>query len=322
MKTIQHPSEWLDSAITSVIRKEALEAEQNRQLAGRQLQLIFDNRWFKMFVPARLGGLGLSLSQALRIEEGLAWADGSTAWVVTLCSGAGWFVGFLDQDLVNSIVADERFCIAGSGSPTGVAEKTEAGYRINGAWKYASGSLHATMFTVNCAIDSQVRSFALKPSEVSIKRTWNAMGIIGTGSHSLEVKDQFVPSDRCFVIDASHTKLADDIYQYPFLQLAETTLAVNISGLASRFLDLASEFTSTNEARKNLDERRLTFFNSIEDLSNISSLSHQLVRTSRDVVNLLYPLCGLRAADVSTEINRVWRNLHTAAQHAMFRISG
>jgi alkylation response protein AidB-like acyl-CoA dehydrogenase len=318
MDTIPHPSEWLNETITSVVRNEAFKAEQQRHLTDKQLELIIDNRWFRMFVPERLGGLGFNLQQALQVEEGLAWADGSTAWVVTLCSGAGWFIGFLDPNIASDIVTNKRFCVAGSGAPSGVAEKVDGGYRINGSWKYASGSLHATMFTVNCVIDSRVQSFILKPNEVTVKRTWNGMGMVATGTHSFEVNDQLVPSDRCFIIDPAHAKLADPIYQYPFLQFAETTLAVNISGLASRFVDLASEYVATNEVRNLLDQQRQKFFNSIEDLSNISALSQQLVKTSRDVVNTLYPSCGLRSANATTEINRVWRNLHTAAQHALF----
>jgi hypothetical protein len=39
----------------------------------------------------------------------------------------------------------------------------------------------------------------------------------------------------------------------------------------------------------------------------------------REVVAAIYPLCGLRAVDLGSEINRVWRNIHTAGQHALLR---
>jgi hypothetical protein len=54
-------------------------------------------------------------------------------------------------------------------------------------------------------------------------------------------------------------------------------------------------------------------------LLEVSKVSHDLVRISRDIVNWLYPLQGLKAADKTTEINRVWRNFHTAAQHSLFK---
>ena len=75
-----------------------------------------------MYVPKAYGGLGLSLPEILRIEEGLSWADGSTAWVVTLCSGAAWFIGFLNIDLGKNISENDQGCFAGSGAVTGVAD--------------------------------------------------------------------------------------------------------------------------------------------------------------------------------------------------------
>ena len=173
------------------------------------------------------------------------------------------------------------------------------------------------------------------------------MGMIGTGSHTIEIKNIFVPFDRTFIIQPAHATLKDPIFQYPFLQLAETTLAVNLSGMAYRFFDLCAEIFSKREnssaeiyfqkLRDNriiLDELRSAFYNKTDEawqmlisnsfipdvtLNEISNLSQGLVNRSRDLVNDLYPYCGLEAANTQNEINRVWRNFHTAGQHSLFR---
>ncbi|MEQ8663446.1 MAG: hypothetical protein RLW62_21725, partial [Gammaproteobacteria bacterium] len=44
-----------------------------------------------------------------------------------------------------------------------------------------------------------------------------------------------------------------------------------------------------------------------------------LAATARGVLARLQPLLGLRAVDTRSEINRVWRDFHTAGQHALFR---
>jgi alkylation response protein AidB-like acyl-CoA dehydrogenase len=318
MTRIEHPSNWIDGATAWAIRRESAEAEANGRLTVGQLDIIYRHQWFRMFVPKYLDGPGLDLSQVLRTEEALAWTDGSVAWVVTLCSGAGWFVGFLDPKFVESIVHDEHFCIAGSGAVTGTAVGNDSGYLVNGSWKYASGCLHATALTANCETGSGVKSFVFLPSEISVKRTWNSMGMIATGSHSFEVRELPVAAQRAFVIDPAHAVLTDPIYQYPFAQLAETTLAVNLSGLTSRFIDLC-EFDTTIAAIK-LGKARHLFYETVDGrrLHEVSMVSRNLVRTCRETINQLYPLCGLRAADRTTEINRVWRNFHTAAQHSIF----
>ena len=358
--TVGHPSVILPAETINRIRNYAAEAEQNRELHKEQLRLIYQEKWFKMFVPKIYGGLAFPLPQVLRTEEALAWADGSTAWVVTLCSGAGWFVGFLDPKISKDIFDDEKVCLAGSGASSGTAELTKGGYIINGAWKYASGALLATMFTANCVITQKgvpvmndgkpvVKAFIFKNNEVALQTSWNSMGMIATGSHGFSIKGLTVPENRAFVIEKQHASLAENIYQYPFLQLAETTLAVNIAGMAHQFLDLCepllakrvnNEFSLQKElmgllriAKEKINKCRFEFYEAVERswliceklepipetlLNQVSETSRQLYRISIEQVNFLYPYAGLAAADMSTEINRVWRNIHTASQHTLF----
>ncbi|MBI3481890.1 MAG: acyl-CoA dehydrogenase, partial [Bacteroidetes bacterium] len=152
MNPTEHPSHWLNNHIVEDIRRTAAEAEVMRQLHPDQLNIIYQQRWLKMFVPKKFGGLELSIPEILRIEESLAWTDGSTAWVVTLCAGAAWFIGFLDQSLAQEVFSNDSVFFAGSGAITGSAEIIPEGYLLNGNWKYASGSLHATIFTANGVI--------------------------------------------------------------------------------------------------------------------------------------------------------------------------
>jgi alkylation response protein AidB-like acyl-CoA dehydrogenase len=364
--SVAHPSTFLPAAILNEIREHAHEAELLRDLHPRQLQIIRREKWFKMFVPKESGGLGLTLPEVLRIEESLAWADGSTAWVTTLCSGAGWFVGFIDPPLSQKMFHTNDLCVAGSGNVSGTAEAVKDGYEINGCWKYASGSLHATLFTANCAIvengkpkvDSDgkplVRAFAFLPNEVQVIRSWNMMGMVATASHSFSVTGLIIPTTRVFQIDAGHAKIADPVYHYPFLQLAETTLTVNLSGLAQRFLDLCEEKFNTSRhladghpkpklhstlpslldnAVADLQAARTSFYAAAETswnhckngdeiplsvLHEVSITSRALSQACTSIVDKLYPHTGLSAADVSTEINRVWRNFHTGGQHSLF----
>lgn len=360
MKAPSHPARWLDARTAECIRQHASEAERLRDLHPQQLAAIYNNRWLKLHVPGEYGGLDLSLPEILRLEEALAWCDGSTAWVVTLCSGAGWFVGFIDPRVAGALFTDEKLCVAGSGAVTGVAEMTDDGYVLNGRWNCASGALHATAFTVNCSISRggcavytadgspQVSSFLLAPEDVLVLNTWDSMGMIATGSHAIAAENLAVANERCFTIDPACAVLQAPLYQFPFLQLAETTLAVNLSGMAVRFIELAEELLSENtpggharqvaiqegrEARETLHSVRTGFYAKVDacwnalssgkqiparDLRALSAASHTLVRHTRGAVNRLYPRCGLKAASMEREINRVWRNIHTAGQHSLF----
>ncbi|GGH22266.1 acyl-CoA dehydrogenase [Mucilaginibacter phyllosphaerae] len=359
MEQIQHPSTLLQPAWVDTIRKYAPEAEQSGKLHPAQLQLVYDQQWFNLLSPRQYGGLETPLPQLIKTEEALAWADGSLGWVVTLCCGAGWFGGFIAPGVAPKIYADEEACLAGSGAPTGTATITGDGYIINGSWKYASGVHHATYITVNCQImDGQnpvldtdgsplILPFVLNRQDVQLISGWKYIGMVATGSDAYAVKNLHVNSNRCFKIDPAAAVIDSALYSYPFMQLAEATLAANLSGMAVHFLDLckpALEFKATNIRRVNaanvlvmdealqsatalLNQVRATFFEAVEAswqdplneklLGAVSAASRMLAKISRECVDELFPFCGLLAASPDTEINRVWRDLHTASQHSL-----
>jgi hypothetical protein len=359
--SIEHPATRLKSEIAIQLGAFAHEAEMSGDLHPSQLALIHAHKWFRMFIPKSHGGLGLTLPEVVRLEESLAWADGSTAWVITLCAGAGWFIGFVDETIANQFFTGDELCVAGSGSATGTAEITDDGYLINGSWPYASGSLHATAFTANCIIqrsgDAQtnanstprVLAFVLKPHEVTIHKTWKAMGMVATASHSFSAANVRVPSNRCFEIHPSAVKIDDPVYRFPFLQLAETTLVANISGLSVHFLDLAINSTgksgasygpgmcdrTVNKHMAVINDLRKAFFTYLDEawqqlvdsgvvtdtkLQEVSQACHTLAHACRVAIDEIYPLCGMAVLPPhESERNRVWRNIHTALSHALFR---
>src|SRR4249920_3214010 len=73
----EHPSKLLDPETVRDIRSRSFASEQLRVLHPEQLSLIHERKWFNMFVPKEFGGLELSLPESIRLEESLAWADGS-----------------------------------------------------------------------------------------------------------------------------------------------------------------------------------------------------------------------------------------------------
>ncbi len=341
----------------------AAQSEALGQLHPDVLAIVYQEEWFKLYVPTIYGGPGKKLPEILRLEEELAYVDGSLAWTVTLCSGAAWFAGFLDPTLAEEIFADREVCFAGSGAIGGTAQQIDGGYLIDGHWKYASGALHATIFTANCVLQDEfgndildmdgqqiIKSFILKKAEVTILPGWSYFGLVATGSHAFEVKNVKVPANRSFDIN-KEIKVADEGFNYPFMQLAETTLAVNSLGMARHFVDLVADCFFTRSGMKRYTPAQVAFFEveltqckralnairvhfyqafdlswhqlitqetiEIEVLEEVSSLSRSLAHQSRVIVDKLYPYAGLEAAKKETELNRVWRDIHTASQHSL-----
>ncbi|WP_339879427.1 acyl-CoA dehydrogenase family protein [uncultured Algoriphagus sp.] len=341
----------------------AAKAESLGYLPEEWLAEIYAEKWFKIFVPEELGGLGCTLPEALKIEEKLAKLDGSLGWTVTLCAGAAWFVGFMDESVRKDIFPDEKLCLAGSGFVGGKADKIGENYLISGSWTYASGALHATHLTANCEIFEEgkalldkkgkpvVKAFVLDRKDVEILDGWNYMGMIATGSHAFRCENLSVPLNRCFEILPNKAQLKAPVYQYPFLQLAEATLAANILGISKHLKELIEQsFWKRHEYRK-YDKKHLRYFQDLltkqdkklqklrdefygqvnssweeleqkgkisdSRLKKVSKISRKLTQHCREINGKLYPFSGLEAAKTHTELNRVWRDFNTVGQHAL-----
>ncbi len=360
MSNTSHPISLLKQEWTTTIRNEAASAEKQGKLTKKQLNLIHEQDWFKLLAPSSIGGKQYSLPDAMELMEALACADGSLGWVVTLCSGASWFTGFMNPETAKAIMSSDKACIAGSGDNSGTAELKGGKYTINGKWAYASGAGEATAFTVNCKVveggkTTGTISVVLMKDEVTVNDDWNGMGMAATNSCSFEVKGVTVGEDRIFRINDNPTA-PNAIYAYPFLQLAEATLAANLCGMAYHFMDLCKTVIeekdeSTSEARdykdslidsyntlsKKLHNQRQKLYYAVDMswqlcsanknvsqsvLYKVTSAAAVSVTVIRDCVNFLYPHCGMSAGNKSSEINRVFRDINTAGLHSLLAGNG
>jgi indole-3-acetate monooxygenase len=273
--------------------------------------------------------------------------------VVTLCAGAGLFAGYLDPVFAGEVFTSPKVCLAGSGQVGGTAVPEHEGFRISGTWPHASGGAHATHLTANCRIEGSgaVRSFLFLREEVSLFSNWETIGLKATGSHGYSVNGLWVPAHRCFEIEAKAARWKEPVYHFPFLPFAEATLAVNLSGMSLHFLEeaealihakqpydehstgaQAAALALLSDLREEVQALRHHFYRALDgawqahvvglpsrDLEALSKWSRALAQGARSAVDTLYPFCGLEAARPDTTINRIWRDLHTASQHALLR---
>ncbi len=340
------------------IRAGASGAEAAGFLLADQQALIHQQGWLKMLAPRAAGGAEMPLPQVVRLEEAIAEADGSMGWVVTLCAGAGWFAGFLPPESAREIIATPNVCLAGSGAPTGFADTEGDGYRITGRWDIASGAPMATHFTLNAVLREnglpltgpdggpQIQAFVVPAAQVVIEPTWRSFGMKGSASHSYRIDGAWVPASHGFTVDPAHATARGTLYRFPFMLLAWVTLAANLSGMARHFLALAQDIVAVRRqppasaqdalaraalALQGARERMVALLDQawaqaegedgrVEEAldAQLREASMALVLAARRAVGDIYPYCGLRAAQEDSEINRVWRDFHTASQHALF----
>lgn len=269
---------FLPISIKDELHKESSIAEKAGKLTDRQLNIIYAQKLFNLFVPENLGGLELGLIDGLLMEEEIAKIDGSLGWTITLCSGANAFVGYLPCSISLQFFSNPKVCLGGSGKIGGIARETADGYIVNGKWSYVTGTPHNTIFTANCKIEREgkivtnnkgipvYQSFFFLPEEVTVIEDWHTMGLIATASHSYKVENLKVGKERAFVIEAGMSTLDHPIYKYPFLTFSELTLAVNHLGMQEHFLEEAQTLFNSIQETLHKEFRTRLLKNATEDI--------------------------------------------------------
>lgn len=356
LSSLMDPAQLADPAWVDLVRGQAALAEQQRQLTPAQLSFIREQEWFRLLIPSSIGGKEYPLPSLLEILETASWMDGSFGWVMALCGGAGFFAGFVEEPLARALFGNADVCAAGTGFPAGTATEVPGGYRVSGHWRYASGAPHATLYTANCRIvsegrgavdgESPIRAMIFLPDQVSLVDGWGSLGLRATASQDMVVENAFVPLSRSFTLDKPFPHATGPLFRYPFLQQAEAVLSVTLLGMARHFMDLFAQnrlprFTgkaaeavqgSFAESLAELTKARMGLYRAVvvswdcyvkgQDaspalLTAVGTAAAQAAATALRVSDRLYPLGGMEMMQVHTEINRVWRDIHTASQHTL-----
>src|SRR4029079_5891932 len=84
--------------------------------------------------------------------------------------------------------------------PTGAAERAPGGHRLNGRWGFASGCDYAQWLLLNAAVQdggkAGERLFLVPIGEFEIVDDLHVMGLAGTGSKSVVLRNVGVPDYR------------------------------------------------------------------------------------------------------------------------------
>jgi alkylation response protein AidB-like acyl-CoA dehydrogenase len=212
------------AALAPVIEARSEEIERGRRVPPNLVEELTAAGCFRTLVPRSHGGAELDLPADMRVIEGLARADGSIGWTVTIGHEAPVLLGKLPRQAFDAIYADgPDVILAGTFNPTGVAAPVDGGFRVTGQWSLASGCQHAHWFVAHCIVDDgrqpPIRMMVLPAIDVEIKDTWSVSGLCGTGSHDFVVNDLFVPAERSF------TLWDEPCLDVPLLRIPELSLS-------------------------------------------------------------------------------------------------
>lgn len=227
--------------LLSEIRARRDEFTRELQLSQPVIDLMKEAGVFRAMVARRFGGEEWTPAQFLRLIERISIEDGSAGWVASF----GFSAVYLSALPIGTLEAIYRngpdVVFAGGIYPPQTAIRVADGVKVSGRWSWGSGSTGAELIGVGIKLEGEAGGtlplIAVMPRDrVEIVENWNVIGLRGTGSHDMVVKDVIVPDDWVFVRGGG-SSLEMPLYRYPTMVLSAQVLAVVGLGVARAALD-------------------------------------------------------------------------------------
>lgn len=186
------------------IKARAHTTEKSGRVPAENMLSLREIGYFDIVKPRAFGGYEYDFDVLVDLNIELAKACASTAWVGGLLAAHQWLIASFPEQAQRDVWDSNADALAcGSYAPATKAAAANGGYLLSGRWSFASGcdnaqwSLCAALLPSRTEADRFTPAFLLVPaSDYLIDDNWNVVGLGGTGSKTLQLKDVFVPEHR------------------------------------------------------------------------------------------------------------------------------
>jgi 3-hydroxy-9,10-secoandrosta-1,3,5(10)-triene-9,17-dione monooxygenase len=188
-------------AMIPTLRQRQAQAEDAGRLLEETNRDFLEAGFYRIVQPRRFGGYEFGLPTYVRVMMEIARGCPSSGWVLALVSGHPIMLADFDERAQEEAYGEDGdYRCPSVGSPVPVTPEKD-GYRINGAWDYTSGCDVSTHAMVSGLIPDgeggmTARLMLVDRADYTIVDNWRMMGMQGTGSRQVVVKDVFVPAYR------------------------------------------------------------------------------------------------------------------------------
>lgn len=232
------------------LREKADSVEKARMVSKETIQAFQEAGFFRILQPKRWGGYEMHPNVLNKVLMELARGCPSSAWNVTVLGLHPFEVGLLDERCGDELWGEDNTrLVSSSYAPFGTVTAVDGGYILNGEWFTSSGCDHANggaflggRVTENG--ENVFRSFLVQTNDFEIIDDWYVVGLAGTGSKKLLLKDVFVPAYRTHIMAAYDEKTlghVNNLYKMPFLYVFYAAMSAVLVGMARGMQDLYIE---------------------------------------------------------------------------------
>jgi len=195
-------------AISPTLVDRQAETEQRTFYAQDTHEEFEQAGFYRLLVPRRFGGYEFGPDTFLRVAIELARGCPSTGWQYLFGAAHALPVASLfGAEAQAELFAAGDFICPATVAPAGTAERADGGWNISGVWSYSSGVPYSTHFMGHTLIPQGEGEppapmiFIVPRSDYKRLDDWGEqLGLRGSGSHSVQLDNVFVP-DRFTIHD-------------------------------------------------------------------------------------------------------------------------
>lgn len=176
--------------------------------------------------------------------------DPAAGWIVGVVGVHPYQLAYADAKVAAEIWADDvDTWMASPYAPQGVAKPVDGGYLFNGRWQFSSGTDHCDWIILGAMLGDE-KGIPLMPPQMLhmilprkdyeiVEDSWNVVGLRGTGSKDVIVKDAFVPTyrtmDAAKVMDGTAQReagMTEPLYLMPWSTMFPLGISAATIGIA------------------------------------------------------------------------------------------
>lgn len=238
------------AAIADQLREQAPEAERLGQLPDATAQLLKTAGPIRLLQPEKYSGYEAHPREFAETVMATAALDPASGWIAGIVGVHPWQLAFADPKVQDEVWADDHDTwMASPYAPTGIARPVDGGYIFNGRWQFSSGTDHCDWIFLGAMLGDAEGKMAMPPTMLHmilprqdyriVEDSWNVVGLKGTGSKDIIVKDAFVPDYRVMngdhVIDGTAQKeygVTETLYKMPWSTMFPLGISSAVVGIA------------------------------------------------------------------------------------------
>jgi alkylation response protein AidB-like acyl-CoA dehydrogenase len=317
--------------IADQLREQAWEAEQLGQLPDATVKSMKAIGSIRLLQPKAYGGLQVHPREFAETVMATAALDPAAGWINGVVGVHPYQWAYADPRVADEVWAqDIDTWVASPYAPQGVAKPVDGGYVFNGRWQFSSGTDACDWIILGAMIGDADGKPLMPPQMLHmilprkdyeiVPDSWNVVGLRGTGSKDVIVKDAFVPSYRTMdaleVMDGTAQRKAgmtETLYLMPWSTMFPLGISSAVIGIAEGALAAHLDYQRerVNSSGVAIKDDPYVMYAIGEAAADINAARQELLANADKIYDMVDAGKEVsfedRAAGRRTQVRAVWR---------------